>query len=124
MTETTNSDVVISVDLKKNRIRMYKSMLHLLEHPKYIQLLVNPQKKQVAIRGLDTTTHNDQSERIKPYKFMTGDSYELYSQDFVHKLCKVAGELEKNCSYRLYGTIISSERAALFSMDTLTRIES
>ena len=124
MTETTNSDVVISVDLKKNRIRMYKSMLHLLENPKYIQLLVNPQKKQVAIRGLDTTTPNDQSERIKPYKFMTGDSYELYSQDFVHKLCKVAGDLEKNYSYRLYGTIISSERAALFSMDTLTRIES
>ena len=53
MTETPNPAVTISVDLKKYRIRIYKSMLRLLGDPPYIQLLVNPDNKCVAIRAVE-----------------------------------------------------------------------
>lgn len=123
MIETPNPAVTISVDLKKYRIRFYKSMLHLLGDPPFIQLLVNPDNKCVAIRGVEKAVPGDQSEKIKPQKLMADNCYELYSMSFVKKLISVAGKLEMNCSYRLTGNIVSSHNMAVFSMKTLTRIE-
>ena len=123
MTETPNPAVTISVDLKKYRIRIYKSMLRLLGDPTYIQLLVNPDNKCVAIRGVEKAVPGDQSEKIKPQRLMADNSYELYSMSFVKKLISVVGNLEMNCSYRLTGNIVSSHNMAVFSMNTLTRIE-
>ena len=123
MTEALNPAVTISVDLKKYRIRFYKSMLHLLGDPPYVQLLVNPDNKCVAIRGINKAVPGDQSEKIKPQKLMADNSYELYSMSFVKKLISVVGKLEMNCSYRLTGNIVSSHNMAVFSMDTLARIE-
>lgn len=123
MTETPNPAVTISVDLKKYRIRIYKSMLRLLGDPPYIQLLVNPDNKCVAIRGVEKAVPGDQSEKIKPQRLMADNSYELYSMSFVKKLISVVGNLEMNCSYRLTGNIVSSHNMAVFSMNTLTRIE-
>ncbi|MGM9936792.1 MAG: hypothetical protein ACI38A_05560 [Candidatus Ornithomonoglobus sp.] len=122
MLKTINPDVTISIDLKKNRIRIHKRILHLLGDPKYIQLLVNPRNKYVAIRGVEVTIPGDQTERINPPDMMSDCSYELYSRLFVKKLCQVAGNLEPN-TYRLVGGIIQSHNMAVFSLKTLTRIE-
>lgn len=115
--------ITISVDLKKARIRFYKSMLHLLDDPKYIQLLVNPNNRHVAIRAVDVAVPGDQTERITPQAMKADNSFEMYSKAFVSKLCSVAGELEPNCTYRLSGTMVSSHKMAVFSLDTLTRVE-
>lgn len=123
MMETSNKSVTISIDQKKKRIRIYKSMLQLLGFPKYIQLLVNPKNKFVAIKGVNVQRPGDQTERIKPLELMAKDSYELYSKAFIEKLCQVYGELKPNCTYRLTGNIVLSHNMAVFSVDTLTPVE-
>lgn len=46
---------ILSFDTKKFRIRIHKSTIHALGNPKYIDLLVNPEKRLVAVRAHDGT---------------------------------------------------------------------
>lgn len=98
-------------------------MLQLLDNPKYVQLLVNPNNKCVAIKGITTKTPGDQAQRIRPKSFTEEHDYELYSMSFVHKLFDIVGNLERNRTYRLRGTIVKSHCMAIFSLETLTPIE-
>lgn len=41
---------ILFIDLKKNRIRIHKQTLHLLGDPEYIQLLINPVTRLIAVR--------------------------------------------------------------------------
>ena len=109
MTENLNSAVAISVDLKKSRIRIYKSMIHLMGDPKYIQL--------VSIPG-------DQAERIKPQYMAADNCFELYSKAFVNKLFDIIGSLDRTCTYKLSGIIVNSHNMAVFSLKTLEKVES
>lgn len=47
----------IFIDLKKNRIRIYKHTLQMLGKPDYIQLLVNPADRIIAVRCTDSQDH-------------------------------------------------------------------
>lgn len=123
MIKVSGSPVTISIDQKKKRIRIYKSMLQLLDFPQYIQLLVNPNNKYVAIKAIGNPTSDDQAERIKPQELMVNDSYELYSKAFVEKLCKVDSRIEPKYTYRLTGKIVPSHQMAIFSLETLTRVD-
>ena len=72
---------ILSIDLKKNRIRIHKRTLHLLGNPEYIQLLVNPDDRTIAImKGIssDVLAHRVYYDRIKK-----GQSCELYSMKHV-----------------------------------------
>ena len=123
MTDTTKETVTLAIDIKKYRIRVHKKMLHLLGDPKYVQLLVNPNNKYVAVKGIEKPTLGDQSEKIKSQNMLPDNSYELYSKSFVEKLCDVAEITETNCTYRLTGTIVESHNMAIFSLKTLKRLE-
>jgi len=85
MTENPLSPVTISIDIRKNRIRIYKSLLQLLGFPKYIQFLVNPNNKSMAIKCVEHPVPGLPCEKIKPQEFMTNDSYELYSKSLMHR---------------------------------------
>ena len=47
----------ITIDLKKNRIRVYRDTLHMISDPKYIQLLINPKAKKIIILGSTAYDH-------------------------------------------------------------------
>lgn len=82
----------ISVDIRKHRIRIHKATLNQLGPPKYIQLLVNPDDRIVAVRGLDKKcreSHVVNSTRIRP-----DNSYELYSKQLVLTLMTLLPELD------------------------------
>ena len=53
MGDNNKVSAAISVDIKKSRIRIYRTTLTQLGLPKYIQLLVNPNDRMIAVRGLD-----------------------------------------------------------------------
>ena len=123
MTESQSALVAISIDQRKNRIRIYKSLLQHLGFPKYIQLLVNPSNKCVAIKVVEKRSPGDQSERIKPIELMVNDCCELYSKSFIKKLCEVYGALDPHYTYRLTGKIVHTHNMAVFSLETLTPVE-
>lgn len=118
MTDFTNTS--ITIDIKKSRIRIFKTTIQAIGCPKKIQLLVNPKSKSVAIKALEKELSGDQAHTLHPD---ARDGYEIYSRAFITKLCEVAGGLDKNYSYRMKGNIIPNEKLAVFSMETLVRNE-
>ncbi len=123
MTGKSSLIVPITIDFKQNRIRIHRAMLKSLNSPKYIQLLVNPDKKHIAIRGLKVAVPGDQSEKIKPQEFMNDSSYELKSKSFLTKLHQFLDSPDPAYTYRLTGTIVSELNMAIFSTKTLTRVD-
>lgn len=113
----------ITVDFKKNRIRIFKSTIHRLGDPKYIQLLVNPTHQEFGIRFLEQDFKDAQTHKVNLKSLHGEGSYELYSRSFVLKLHELLGDVDTSFSYRLTGKVIVSKQTALFHISTLTRID-
>lgn len=119
--DENNLNATISLDMKKFRLRIYKSTLNLLGPPNYIQLLVNPNERVVAIRGLEERckeSHEVSFTRLKP-----DNSYELYSKQLILTLMSLLPNLDKDCTYRLSGEARTNEKIAFFPLDTIQRVE-
>ena len=114
--------VSLSVDLKKYRIRIYKYTIHLLGDPPYIQILVNPQTRMVAVRSVDHSTPGDQSHKVSRRMMASDNSIEIYSRPFVSKLKEVAGRLDSGFTYKMTGAVFPSQNVALFEMKTLSKV--
>ena len=85
--------IVITVDIKKNRIRIYKSTMRSMGSPKYVQLLVCPQKQTFAIRGVEKEDHQQQTIKIMNNFLMPDIPCEIYSHTFIVKLKKELGKV-------------------------------
>lgn len=111
----------MAVDLRKYRIRIHKPTLASLGPPAFIQLLVNPTDKIIAVRGLDKRckeAHVVSFTRLKP-----DDTFELYSKQLVLTLMSLLPELNGDCTYRLTGEIRPQNRTAFFPLSTIRRVE-
>lgn len=111
----------ISVDIKKSRIRVYKTTLAQLGLPKYIQLLVNPTERKIAIRGLNKRCK--ESHAVSFSHMRTDYSYELYSKELITNLMRVFPDIEPNGTYKLTGEVFTENKVAMFSLDTLVKLE-
>lgn len=115
MNEETNTRPAILIDVKKYRIRIHKQTLHMLSDPDYIQLLVNPEERTIAlIRSVKT---DPLAHRIDWEHQVKKKSFELYSRYLVCNLCKVCTEWKNNESYRIYGEFLPNEGIVRFCMD-------
>ncbi len=113
----------IVVDMKKFRIRIHRPTLHAIGDPKLIQLLVSPEKRAVAIRAVGHEAPADQVHRIVQRRLQTENSYEIYSRSFVLKLMQITGDVEADV-YRLTGSALPDAGTAMFSLDTIQKVES
>lgn len=122
MSNDSNVHTTISVDIKRNRVRILKSTYHLIGEPKYIQFLVNPEKRLVAFRGVENYISGGMVNEINIERMNSSKSYEIYSCYFIRELINLSPELSKFSSYRLAGEIVSSEKTAVFSLDKIEPI--
>lgn len=114
------SPISMTIDLKQNRLRIYKTVLYQLGQPKYIQLLVNPARRIIAVRRVDQAVSGDLTHKVN---LTSKNSVDISSTSFLNELCGVVGGLDHHFSYRLSGTVLASERIAIFPLQTITRIE-
>lgn len=115
MTISSFSRPVISVDLKKHRIRIHKHTLHSIGNPDYVLLLVNPEERTLAVLCTD---HSDpRAHKIIKLSSSNQKCIELYSRSLVKNLHHLCNNWQDNQSYRLYGEIIQNEGVAQFHMD-------
>jgi len=124
MRDTECCPVTISIDMKKYRIRVHKTTLHLLGDPKYIQFLVNPDDQIVAIRSVERSVSGDQTHRVSKKTLQSDNSVEFYSRSFISALMEVAGDLDKGHLFRMEGKVITQEKVAVFSMKSLQQLSS
>ena len=113
----------ISIDLKKNRIRIFKSMIHLIGDPKHIQILVNPSTMEMAIRAEDTELPNGQTHKVNQHQMNSENSFEIYSLSFLKKLVELVGTLDTNGTYHISGTVAPGQKTAVFNLKTIKKVE-
>lgn len=119
MTEHSNPSVKISIDMKKNRIRLHKSTLHALGDPPYVQLLVNPSAGIVALRAVSHYSSGDSIHRISRKQPQSVHSVEIYSRNLVRTLMQVVPDLEEGRVYHMTGDLVPEEKLAVLYFDTL-----
>ena len=104
MPDITNTPAAITVDLKKNRIRIYKTAIHLLGDPAFLLLLVNPEDRSICVSCGDP---NDiRSHRVRLSALKGGNSFELNSKSLCTALMDVCPEWSDSHSYRCYGELV------------------
>lgn len=123
MNDTNLMPVSISIDNKKHRIRIHKSMLHLLDDPPFIQLLIDPEKMIVAIKAVDHASSGDQTHKVNMKTLKSDNSVEIYSMTFISRLNSVAGILYDESLYHMPGVVLGPQKMAVFSMKNLTRVQ-
>ena len=123
MSDHNSPTVLLSVDIKKYRIRIHKATLHLLGDPPYIQLLINPSSSIVALKSVSRSTSKDQAHRVPKKTLRSSNSVEIYSKYFIDKLIELVPDLTDGNCYHMTGTIIPSEKMAAFSFKTLRPFE-
>lgn len=124
MEESATLQTQVSIDFKKNRVRIHKESLRLIGDPKYIQFLVNVKESLVAIRGIDADRRGSHAHRVNRAILASDFSFEIYSQSFTEKLRTTFDGFDEICTYRLTGTVHPKDRAVVFSIDSLQKVES
>ncbi len=125
MNDTTAYPITaITIDPKKNRIRVYKTTLNALGTPPYVQLLVNPTQKLVALLAVEKSNGANQTHKIDWNDSTLENSFEIYSKPLIKNIFKILDGLDDTFSYRITGKIIPDKKIAIFALNTTTRIES
>ena len=122
MSESINIRTTLGIDVSRNVIRINRTTLRSIGNPAYVQLLVNPGSRAIAVRAVDRAEYDDQTFRI-PRKIRDSDlPATITSQAFMNLLTATFPELSPEHSYQLSGIIVPTERITLFSMDTMTAV--
>lgn len=90
--------------------------------PDYIQLLVNPEKRSVAIRAGSPRDHL--SLRMRWKEIARTNCCELHSKVLLTELKKVCRNLDDSLTYRIAGVLVPSVGVACFCMDNAQPIAS
>lgn len=108
---------MITLDMKKNRIRIHKTTLRLLMNPKFIHILINPEKNTLAIcpslhRGRDTLS----------IQCRTNHDCELYSKDLMYQISTLKPEINTDTSYRIEGIMDEENIAIVFNISNIVTL--
>ena len=121
----TDSAITMSIDMKKCRIRIHKHTLHILGDPLYIQILINTESKQIAIKRVDVPQSGDQSRKTNVRNLDADESCEFYSETFIMQLHRLDKNLNFRHTYRLTeGKYIKSHQLVLFDLSSMEKVES
>lgn len=115
--------ITMAIDTKKYGIRIHKGLFRQLGEPRNIQILVNPAERRIAIQAASNDYSGGRTHRIREKRMQSDHSYEIYSRVLVRKLQELAPEIEENHDYRLTGEAVPSRKLAIFSLDSLQRID-
>lgn len=123
MIEPTAANIMLSVDMKKYRIRIHKATLHKIGDPPYILLLINPESSVVALKAVKRASSKGQTHRVSKKALQSSNSVEFYSKSFIDKLNELVPDLNEGFCYHMTGRIVPAENMAVFSFKTLRPFE-
>ena len=118
MTDNPNK-TTMGINVANNRIRINISTLRAIGNPAYVQLLVNPESRIVAIRAVDREEKGDQTYKMPKRISRKTSAAVITSQTFMALLRDAFPDLDPSHSYQLSGIIVPSERITLFSIDSM-----
>ena len=115
------AEVSLSIDMKKSRLRIHKTTLNQLGNVGYIQLLVNPTDKILAVRGSEARCKDSHS--LARVQLNPDNCFELYSKMLVAKIMALLPGLDEECTYRIPGEAHPGDNIAFFPLRSIQKVE-
>ena len=84
----------------------------MLNNPSYIQFLVNPEQKTIAIKVCC-----ESAPQVHKIKYKPSVDCDFYSKELMYQLYTVCPELKTGYTYRLFGRMLPKKGVALFQMN-------
>lgn len=112
-----NDDIntpAMSLDMKRKRIRIHKSTLHILNDPDYIQLLINPEEYIMIIQSSSSADHL--SHKINWLSISENQCCELHSKNLIIRLSEVFPFLDCETTFRVNGNYIQEYNLVYFNL--------
>ena len=123
MAETTDPKIILSIDLKKYRLRIHKQALKLLDSPPYIQLLFSPKYNAIVMLRCKKQTPGGQEIPVAFDKPTSSGTFDIYCKELITRIQKEFGGLDHNKLYHLTGFPVSEEGGVCFPLGTLDQAE-
>lgn len=109
-----DNQIVIVLDWKKSRIRIYKETLYQIGKPDNICLLVNPETMTIAVQAAPCSV--GVTHKLDWKKLQGARSIELYSRAFLSRLFNMKLDWNAEHSYRIYGKVNHRMNVAEFKI--------
>lgn len=119
--DENKTEVALSIDMKKSRLRIHKTTLNQLGNVGYIQLLVNPIGKILAVRGSEIRCKDSHS--LARVQLNPDNCFELYSKMLVAKIMSLRPDLDEECTYRIPGEAHTGDNIAFFPLHSMQKVE-
>lgn len=107
------------IDLKYMSIRIHKSTLDALGNPEYIELLVAPLLRTLAIRPSNKTVT---AKRINKQKLDSSRSFMVYSTPLVQNILNISPDWDIGHTYKMEGKAIPDKSMIVFEMRNARKI--
>ena len=112
----SNDGLSLGIDLKYFRMRIPRKTLQELGNPGFIQFMVNPSTKVIALRPVAGMSMPDQTCRVD-WRQMNEKGYiEVKSKFFLQTLCAGIAGMTEGRSYKMFGMSIPSEGIVVFPL--------
>lgn len=113
-----NQELILTIDMKKNRIRVNRQTLAAIGMPNSILLLVDPQEMSIAVKGTNRIEKQTDSQTIVLRLKNRSRSIEVYSHALVTQLRILEPKLKVTGVYHLRGRAFPVECIAVFSLQS------
>ena len=104
------------VSITKNGVTFNKAVIMKLDYPAFVQLLINPEGKQIAIKSCAEGDQNSTSF-FKKKETSNVLSVRWNVKDLLNTLQEITGWDLSSDGYRVDGTLIKEEGAMLFDLN-------
>lgn len=115
MSSKIDREIYITIDLNDDLIRIPRVTINELGCPEFIQLLIHPEKRTLAIRTC--SQGGAHTHRIKSALLNSEESYELHSRFLMKSLNQICGNLTEGKSFRIKGRMYEHKTLAVFLLE-------
>ena len=123
MTEATDPKVILSIDLKKYRLRVHKQTLRLLDSPPFVQLLFSPKHNAIVVLKCEKETISGQEIPVVYDKPTSAGTFDIYSKELITRIRNEFGGLDRQGLYHLNGFQMPEEGGVCFPLSSLVPAE-
>ena len=116
----TDSQIIMSIDVKKSRLRIHKSTLRVLGNPPYLQLLFSPQRDSIVVLTRWQAVPNGQEIRVDYNMSDSSRSFDIYSKELLDRIRKHFSGIDQRGLYRLTGFEVPKGGGVCFPLTTLS----
>lgn len=123
MAEQTETRITMSIDLKKNRLRVHKQTLKVLGFPFFVQLLFSPRRNAIVILRCEKQTPSGQEIPVQFDKPDSSGTFDIYCKELITRIRMEFSGLSQRGLYHLSGFPLAEENGVCFPLRTLHRVE-